>query len=371
MVITFPQMGNISLAAKAFFEDLHIHCVVPENNKRALQTGALLSPDEMCLPFKIMMGNYIASIARGADTILITGSCGPCRFGEYCELQMKILSKLGLHADLIVVDAPREIGVKTLMQRLGRIGSASTVSTAQQLLALRRAVCVLKRADEIDAEAHLRAGYEEERGACRRLLNECRREVFACRGISDTLAALEKYLSRLQRVPTDPARRPLRVALTGEIYSMIEPFSNMYIEEKLMDYGVCSSRLITPSWWLKDLVLKPLRLNSRKLHAAAKPYLAYGVGGHAQETVAHTELCARHGYDGAIQIFPVGCMPEIVASAVLPEVQRRNGFPILNLVVDEITGEAGYVTRIEAFLDMLEARRKKGGKREEALQLGY
>lgn len=371
MVITFPQMGNISLAAKSFFEELKIPCVVPENNKRALQTGALLSPDEMCLPFKIMMGNYIASIARGADTILITGSCGPCRFGEYCELQMKILARQGLHADLIVVDAPREIGVKTLMQRLGRIGDASPLSTGKQLTALRRAVSVLKAADGIDAEAHMRAGYEAEHGACKRLLDECRREVLACRGISDALAVLDQYRARLHRVPVDAKRRPIKVALVGEIYSMIEPFSNMYIEEKLMDYGVCSARLITPSWWLKDLVMKPLRLNSRSLHAASQPYLPYGVGGHAQETIAHAELSARRGFDGAIQIFPVGCMPEIVANAVLPEVQRRNDFPILNLVMDEITGEAGYVTRIEAFLDMLEARRNKGGRREEKLQLGY
>ena len=371
MVITFPQMGNISLAAKAFFEELHIHCIVPENNKKALQTGALLSPDEICFPFKVMMGNYIASIARGADTILITGSCGPCRFGEYCELQMKILARQGLHADLIVVDAPREIGMRTLLHRLGRISEATPLSTAKQLLALRRAVRVLKAADEIDAEAHMRAGYEMERGACRWLLDKCHREVFACRGISDTLSVLEKYRNQIKQVPQDTARKPLKVALIGEIYSMIEPFSNMYIEEKLMGYGVCSSRLITPSWWVKDLVMKPLKLNSRSVHAASKPYLPFGVGGHAQETIAHAQVSAQRGFDGAIQIFPVGCMPEIVASAVLPEVQRRNDFPILNLVVDEITGEAGYVTRIEAFLDMLEAKRKKGGKREEVLQFGY
>jgi predicted nucleotide-binding protein (sugar kinase/HSP70/actin superfamily) len=284
---------------------------------------------------------------------------------------MKILARLRLHAELIVVDAPKEIGLKTLLERLGRIGAASPLNTAQQLFALRRALRVLKAADEIDAEAYMSAGYEAERGVCKRLLTDCRREASACRGISQTLEALAGYRARLRRVPRDPAREPLKVALVGEIYSMIEPFSNMYIEEKLMDYGVSTSRLITPSWWIKDLVLKPLGLNSRGLHAASKPYLPFGVGGHAQETLAHAELSARRGFDGAIQIFPVGCMPEIVANAVLPEVQRRNDFPILNLVVDEITGEAGYVTRIEAFLDMLEARRKRGGKREKKLQFGY
>ena len=371
MVITFPQMGNITLAAKAFFEELRIPCVVPENNKRALQTGARLSPDEMCLPFKLMMGNYVAALARGADTVLITGSCGPCRFGEYCELQMNILKEIGLRADFIVVDSPGQIGLRELRQRLGRIPAASPLSGTQTLTALRRTLRVLKAADAIDARAHLLAGREAERGACRRLLGECRLRAFECDGLSQTLSTLERYRARLGRVPLNPERRPLRVALVGEIYSMIEPFSNMDIEDKLMDYGVSTSRLITPSWWVKDLVFKPMRLNSRGLHAASRAYLPFGVGGHAVETVAHAERCARRGFDGAIQIFPVGCMPEIVAASVLPGVRQRHDFPILKLVMDEITGEAGVVTRLEAFLDMLEARRKRGGNREKTLQSGY
>jgi predicted nucleotide-binding protein (sugar kinase/HSP70/actin superfamily) len=62
--------------------------------------------------------------------------------------------------------------------------------------------------------------------------------------------------------------------------------------------------------------------------------------------------------DGAIQIFPMGCMPEIVSKAILPSIARDRDFPIMSLVVDEMTGEAGYVTRIEAFIDMLERRKE-------------
>ena len=61
--------------------------------------------------------------------------------------------------------------------------------------------------------------------------------------------------------------------------------------------------------------------------------------------------------DGAIQIFPMGCMPEIVAKSILPTVSREKNLPVLTLVVDEMTGEAGYMTRIEAFTDLLERRR--------------
>ena len=60
--------------------------------------------------------------------------------------------------------------------------------------------------------------------------------------------------------------------------------------------------------------------------------------------------------DGAIQIFPMGCMPEIVSKQFFLPSPGKKIYP-LTLVVDEMTGEAGYMTRIEAFTDLLERRR--------------
>lgn len=54
----------------------------------------------------------------------------------------------------------------------------------------------------------------------------------------------------------------------------------------------------------------------------------------------------------------MGCMPEIVSKAILPSISKDKNFPIMTLVVDEMTGEAGYLTRIEAFVDLLERRRE-------------
>ncbi len=50
-------------------------------------------------------------------------------------------------------------------------------------------------------------------------------------------------------------------------------------------------------------------------------------------------------------------MPEIVTKAILPTIQTDKDFPIMSLVVDEMTGEAGFITRIEAFIDMLSMKR--------------
>jgi predicted nucleotide-binding protein (sugar kinase/HSP70/actin superfamily) len=356
-------MGNICLAAKAFFEAAHIPYVMPEKiNKQTLQNGVAMSPDEICLPFKIFMGSYADCVQKGADTILITGSCGPCRFGEYCELQMKLLKKLGVHARTIVIDAPSAIGRHELMRRIGEISEASPLSRSKKLHALKQAIHILSLADSLDEKAHWLAGYEIHSGECKNILFDCGEETEIYRCPDDMQKALERYHRQLNAVQTDMTKKPLRIALIGEIYSMIEPFANLFIEDRLMNLGVSTSRLITPSWWLKDLAVKPFGINSPNVNRAAKAYLPYNAGGHARESIGHALLCQNRNFDGAIQIYPLGCMPEIVVKAILPSIQKDRDFPILTLVVDEMTGEAGYLTRIEAFIDMLQMRRKKGVK---------
>ena len=64
------------------------------------------------------------------------------------------------------------------------------------------------------------------------------------------------------------------------------------------------------------------------------------------------------GYDGLIQVYPLSCMPEIVADGILSGMQRDYGIPVLRLIIDEHSGRAGNQTRIEAFADMLKRRRK-------------
>ena len=128
-----------------------------------------------------------------------------------------------------------------------------------------------------------------------------------------------------------------------------------------MDYGVSSTRALTPSWWVKDLMLKPFKLNSLDIKRASRKYLPYSVGGHGKECIGEAALGKEQGMDGAIQILPLGCMPEVIAKSIIPTIQIDNDFPIMTLIVDEIMGEAGYVTRTEAFIDMLESRKRHAG----------
>jgi len=96
----------------------------------------------------------------------------------------------------------------------------------------------------------------------------------------------------------------------------------------------------------------------QEIEEAAYPYLAHSVGGEGQTTVGNVVLAHKEGLDGAIQVIPFTCMPEIVAETILKKVSEDLDFPTLTLIYDEQTGEEGLNTRVEAFVDLLKKRRK-------------
>jgi predicted nucleotide-binding protein (sugar kinase/HSP70/actin superfamily) len=359
MKITFPHLGNTYLAAKALFDGLGIECIIPPfNSNEALELGSKFSPEEMCLPYKIMMGNYLQSIDMGADTIIIVGSCGPCRFGEYCELQMNALKKIGHDLEFIVMDSPFDIGKQEFLNRLYKISKNSTKSKAQKIRALKVSYDVIELIEKIESKAHYLTGFEVNKGDFKRLLKECKKEAAKAITPGQMVDILKEYKSKIKEIPINKHKSPIKIAIIGEIYTVIEPFSNLYIEDKLMDYGVATKRMLTPSWWVKDTALKCLNLNSIDMRMASREYLPHYIGGHARECIGEVLLAQKNNFHGAIQIFPMGCMPEIVSKAILPAISNDKDFPIMTLVVDEMTGEAGYITRIEAFVDLLERRQQ-------------
>ncbi|MGQ9824037.1 MAG: acyl-CoA dehydratase activase-related protein, partial [Desulfotomaculales bacterium] len=91
----------------------------------------------------------------------------------------------------------------------------------------------------------------------------------------------------------------------------------------------------------------------------AEPLLPVSVGGHGRESVGEFVLARQEGVDGVIHLFPFTCMPEIIAQGILVPLAERLEMPFLSLAVNEQTGTAGLQTRLEAFLDVLQARREE------------
>ena len=57
--------------------------------------------------------------------------------------------------------------------------------------------------------------------------------------------------------------------------------------------------------------------------------------------------------DGLLSLTAFGCGPDSLMIERITRYAKKYRKPLLNLTVDEHTGEAGFVTRLEAFTDML------------------
>ena len=359
MKITFPHMGNQYIATKVLLQELNLDIVIPPaNSQKTLDVGTRYSPESMCLPLKLNIGNIVESAKKGANTVVFTGSCGPCRFGYYTILQREIVKEIGVDMDFVLLDPPKG-DYNTLVKRIFSLTQTKNLYKIGR--ALQRGVQILHQIDRLDRIAHYKRPRQKNRGELDLYYDDFHRRVRKTWGYRETADLINQTKEKFLSIEEDPGRKVLRIGIVGEIYTIIEPFVNLYLERKLGDMGVEIEKSLETSRWLTEhLFLNPLGLSGeRDTYKAAKPYLRTLIGGHARETIGYSVKYAKRGFDGIIQIYPLTCMPEIVAQAILPSVSRDYSLPYLCLIVDEMTGESGFTTRLEAFIDLITRRRER------------
>ena len=131
----------------------------------------------------------------------------------------------------------------------------------------------------------------------------------------------------------------LTVAVVGHPYNLYDPFINHNLLSRLERLGVDP---ITPE-----------RLG---------PWPTTDYWTFEYELVGATRLALEQGdVAGCISVAAFGCGADAVMLEEVQKLTTKAGIPLMNLTLDEHSGEAGLVTRIEAFVDMLEWREKADG----------
>ena len=360
MVVTFPHMGNVYIGAKVLMEGLGVDLVVPPfSSDRTLEIGSTHTSEFICAPLKVNIGNYIESIEKGADTVLLTGSNGPCRFGFYGIMEKEILKDMGYDVEFIIFEAPGgDIG--ELIRRIQK--ATQTKNIGRIMKHLLKAQRMIVETDALERRMLNIEAREAEEGTIRRIRKTFKSQTRNTKGERQLKDLIRDTSSKLDQVIIDEAHQPLKIGLIGEIYTLIEPYINLYVEEKLAGLGVEVERSLYVGDWLSEhLLYRPIGLTREsKIRKAGQQYLDRCIGGHAWETIGYAAHYCQSGYDGIIQLLPFGCMPEIVAESILPSIQKDYNVPIMTLIVDELTGETGYLTRLEAFVDMIQRKKERG-----------
>ena len=100
--VAFPHMGTISIAWASALRKIGVEPLVPPyTSKRTLSLGTKHSPEAICLPYKLILGNFIEAIENGADYVAMITSPGICRLGEYGNNIKETLKDLGYKANYI------------------------------------------------------------------------------------------------------------------------------------------------------------------------------------------------------------------------------------------------------------------------------
>lgn len=361
MRIGMPHMGNVYIPFRALFQRLNIDFVVPPiNNQHTLSLGAKYSPEGLCIPFKLTLGNLIEAAQLGADTLLMPAGNGICRLGYYAQTQEQILHDLGYNVELVRlgISEHKLFGLLKMIKRL-----SNNASWFKIISAFRFGINKLNTMDRIERVVQKVRAVELVKGTANQLFAR----AISATDKADDYNALKKveadYIGRLNQVTKNNQTQPLVIGITGEFYVVLEPFSNFDVESELGKLGVEVRRTTFTSEWTKfSFFLNSLGINEKsRIHKAALPYLKRDIGGDGWESIGEKVLHAKE-YDGLVHLAPFTCMPEIIAQNIMPK--TRENIPVLTILCDEQMAKTGMLTRLEAFVDLLERKRRTENNRQ-------
>lgn len=351
-IISFPHLGKYYIPIKYIVENITKYKVLipPENNKETIELGSRYSPEDICMPFKYNLGNYIQALNSGAD-ILIQGG-GGCRYGYFAELQEGILKSLGYKFDFINLIKNNHISVIKMYKISKKLNKKLNIFLYAYYLI--QGILIIIFMDKLDDYLRKNMGYEKEKNSFK-IKEEKMHQAFSKEklGIIKIIKIYKKYYKEYRSIELEEKTRT-KILLIGELYSLMDLNSSNNLERSLIQEGIEIIRYTNLTYLLikKRFMKKMLLFKGRK-------YLKYALGADGTESVVHALEHAKKGVDGIIHIKSFSCVPEINAMPVLNQISEDYNVPILYLSFDGENNISNIDTKIEAFNDMIFNKKNK------------
>jgi len=310
---------------KTFFSELGAEVIIsPKTTKKILEAAVSLAPDEDCYSTKLYFG-HVMSIKNKVDYLFIP------RFGSAHKTNSGCPKFIGL-ADVLRSMFPElpEIIMPYFSKAKAKHGKRRFIRIAFEvgLKFTRNPIKIVK--------ATLRSVKAYKEHLQKLVINE------------ETLHKWEQSEIYLNDSPIITSlEKPLKVALVGHSYVINDPFASFNIRNKLQKYGI---DIITSEQMPRKLIEEQMGKLEYNLYF---DYTREILG-----TIMH--FLESKTIDGIIQLIVFSCGPDSITGEMAAIFSKQNPqVPLLQLVFDELTAEAGIKTRIEAFIDMIIRRRQK------------
>src|SRR5574344_1028304 len=304
-----------------FFEYLGIKIILSDpTTKKTMNEGSSLVVTETCLPIKVYVGHILNLLEKGIDKIFIPSiqsiapkiyNCSKIR--GLPDLIKNVVKKNFCLVDPTFDKSEKGGGLyKFLMETAKYFG------------------------------IHSFEKVKEASKAGRQVYNNFR--VMLKSGMQYNKALKNAIEGKVMITnPSNP--HPISIALISHPYNIYDEKISMKIFDKLekLDVSVYSA---------EDLSLEKMKEGISALDANlywANEYEMTGACGHYMQDSK---------IDGIITLTAFGCGPDSLMIERMIRNSKKFKKPLLHLTVDEQTGEAGFVTRLEAFVDMLYRKKR-------------
>lgn len=299
-----------------FFSALGIKIVLSDvTTKQTMSDGSALVVTETCLPIKVYIGHILNLIDKDVQKIFVPSiqSVAPKIYNCSKIRGLPDLVRNVVKKPFIMVEATLDKSEKKqgLYEYLAEIAKYFDITDKD----------IIKKASK--------AGW--------RCYNNF--HIMTKSGMSYK-RALNNALQGKVIIEDNVKEYPISIALVSHGYNIYDDRTSMKIFDKLDDMDV---KVYTSLQLSKEQLDDGITSLGNEQYWANE-YEMTGSAGHYLKDIK---------VDGIITLTSFGCGPDSLMIERITRKAKRFNKPLLNLTIDEHTGEAGFITRLEAFVDML------------------
>ncbi len=309
---------------KTFFETLGGEVVVsPPTTHTMLLEGSSRVVSDTCLPVKVFIGHVISLVGK-CDYVFVPSVRSMRVRVHNCPkfLGLPDMTKVAVPESPPVMDIDIDVnrGREKLLEAVYAAGKILTNDRAR-----------MEQAAEIAWEANLHY---------RRFMSTRR---LAPPQAIERLSGSDPAPDQKWQVGGNQARAT--IAIIGHPYLTHDEIISHRIIQRLERAGC---RVVTPEMVLAE------ELESAVARTVGTSYWTF-----EDEVTGAGEYFLNNGVDGVISVVAFACGPDSLMMEVVQQRARSSPVPYMNLALDEHTGEAGMITRLEAFLDMVMRKKRR------------
>jgi len=314
---------------KVFLETLGAEVVVsPPTQRDMVREGIARMVTETCLPVKIYCG-HVYYLRDKVDYIFIPAirsvDKGAYNCGKFLGLPDLMRATVEGCPPLIEIDIDVNKGKRAFYEAIYGLGRHFTRNPLK-----------IKEASERAWHAH------------QEYLASMRNRLLTPSQAYPLLSGNGQGSSKSVQARDSKAAAPdaaLTVAVIGHPYNIYDTYINHNLLERLRSMDI---RTLTYE------MAPPEGIKTGMLDITDEHYWTY----EGEVVGAAGYYFNRDDVDGVICVIAFGCGPDSVMGDMVQRSAKHRKKHYMSIIIDEHTGEAGLITRLEAFVDMIQRRRR-------------